>query len=483
MNIKSTQAISQWKLSGVVIFFVVCVLVARLLLIRTRQRSYSQSLTSKDGKRVPEIAFDVRSIIMQRSHDLRRMIEDHAGTSPCFIRSGPNRYLVISQTHHVREFYAQDYERHTKPQDAHLGSPIGFLMPGAIGTQSGEDWRKIRNHFEPPMSFSAISERVPRFTREIKTWVKTLDTGLVNSRLTFQFVVFRLMTLHLYEDAYDDRMYWRMLELYHLHEKAARASVSSTVTWWQDSKILSWLPVGPAPIIRRFRYEWREFNRAVISNARGGKWTCPVEVIYRGVSAHNEMTEDAFLSTLGELLFTNVDINSQILSTVFTNLAANPAVQSALRQEIQFNENVGDAYIHRSDTLLHRVLQESMRISPAPSFSRPELIADAKTIGGYHIPANTAVVIDVRRLNNDPGTWGSDCDEWDPDRFLRVDQKDLHCGLRRYGVGAASERCLGQHAADVIIKITIVAITEKLSLKPVGCGEKPGNADLNMLPL
>ncbi|KAI0597517.1 cytochrome P450 [Biscogniauxia sp. FL1348] len=491
MNFKFTLAIPQWQsqslvtkqLYGAILLFVICVSVARLFLARTRHRSYSQSPTNNDGKQVPEIAFEVRSMDFQRSHDLSRMIEDHAGTLPCLIRSGSTQYLVLSQPHHVHEFYDQDYEGHAKRQDAHLGNLFGFLMPGATGPRFGDDWGKIRSHFEPSMSCRAISQRVPRFTREIKTWIKTLDTGLVDSRFTFQFVVFRLLTLHLYEDAYDDRMYWRMLELYHLHEKAARASISSTVTWWHDSKILSRLPIGPAPIVRRFRNEWREFNRAVIANARGGKWTCPVEVIYRGVSAHNAMTEDAFLSILSDILFTNVDISSQVLSTVFTSLAANPAVQDALRIEIQDNENVGDGYIHRSDTLLHRVLQESMRVSPAPAFSRPELTAATKTIGGYHIPANTAVVIDARRLNNDPVTWGSDCNRWDPDRFLRVDPKDLRCGFMRYGVGAASERCLGKHAADVIFKITIMAITEQLSLKPVGCEKKSGNADLNMLRL
>lgn len=72
-----------------------------------------------------------------------------------------------------------------------------------------------------------------------------------------------------------------------------------------------------------------------------------------------------FLSTLSEILFANVDTSSQVLNTIFTNLAANSAVQNALRREIQENEGAGDAYLHNSASLLHRVLLESMRVCSA----------------------------------------------------------------------------------------------------------------------
>ncbi|KAI0487507.1 hypothetical protein F4859DRAFT_510079 [Xylaria cf. heliscus] len=108
----------------------------------------------------------------------------------------------------------------------------------------------------------------------------------------------------------------------------------------------------------------------------------------------------------------------------------------------------------------------------------PELTVGAKTIGGYHVPAKTAVTFDIRRLNNDPVAWGSNCHEWDPDRFLRVAPKDL-----RYGVGVASSRYLEENAADIIFKLTIMAIIEELSLEPVGDEEKPKTKDLNILRL
>ncbi|KAI0434077.1 cytochrome P450 [Xylaria sp. FL1042] len=436
--------------------FVLCILVARLALSRTGQRTTSLTITNKKGERLPEV--DVRSKKFKSSGELSRAIKDRAGASLCLVRTGPNQELVISRVQDVQDFYGQDYERHPKLGVSQPGSPFGYVMPGAMVPLVDQDWHKIRKHFEPVLSAKAVSQRVPRLTREIKQWVKNLDAGFVDSQQTFDLIWFRMMYLHLYEDAYDDRKYWSLLKLYLLHKKAVEATQGST------------------KLAKKFRNEWREFSRMIVEVAQRGRWTCPVEAIYRGVGA-NDMTEEAYLSTLSEIMFNNVESTCQVFSTVFTKLAANRAVQDALRLEIQENESAGDAYLQNSHTLLHRVLQESLRLSPAKGFSTPELISSAKTIAGYRIPAQTPVVVDAHRVNVDAAAWGPECDLWDPDRFLRVDSNALRTGFFPYGAGVASEQCLWKNAADIIFKIVIVTILDQISLEPVG-GD--GEKDLNM---
>lgn len=102
----------------------------------------------------------------------------------------------------------------------------------------------------------------------------------------------------------------------------------------------------------------------------------------------------------------------------------------------------------------------------------PETTAEAKKIGGYHIPARTTVIIDNRRLNNEAVTWGSNGHEFDPDRFLRIPQQNLRCGFMRYGTGANQGRCLGRNVANLVFKLTTIAVIEKFKLDSVGSGEK-----------
>ena len=56
-----------------------------------------------------------------------------------------------------------------------------------------------------------------------------------------------------------------------------------------------------------------------------------------------------------------------VFNTIFTNLANDPSVQSALRAEIKSKRTeLGDAkYLANTDTLLNRIVMESMRLSPA----------------------------------------------------------------------------------------------------------------------
>ncbi|KAI0518345.1 cytochrome P450 [Xylaria bambusicola] len=437
-----------------------CILIARLVSSRSKHRTTYLTITNKNGEKLPEI--DIRGKKFKSSGELSRKIKDIAGPSPCLVRTGPRQELVIAKAQHVQDLYGRDYQISTSYNVSLSGSPFGYVMPGATASPAGQDCGKTRKHFKPILSLEAVSQRISRFAREIQTWVKTLDVGFVDSRQTFDMIMFRMMYLHLYEDAYDDRRYWALLQLYLLHQKAVETTDSS------------------AKLAKKSYKEWREFSRSIVDLAQKGRWKCPVEVIYRGVSA-SDMTEEAYLSTLSEIMFNNVESTGQVFSTIFTKLAANRTIQDALRLEIQVNEDARDIYLHRSDTLLHRVLQESLRLSPAIGFSTPDLTRGTRTIAGCLIPAQTPVVIDAHRVNTDPVIWGPDCDAWDPDRFLRVDANSLRCGYIPYSASAASEQWLGKDAAEVIFKITIVAIVEQISLEPVGDGEEQGSGtDLNM---
>lgn len=95
----------------------------------------------------------------------------------------------------------------------------------------------------------------------------------------------------------------------------------------------------------------------------------------------------------------------------------------------------------------------------------PETTAENKTIGGFAIPANTTVIIDNQRLNGGTVTWGPDGDQFRPDRFLEVSPQAQRCGYMRFGTGAASGRCLGKNAADVVFKLTTIAVVEKFRLE------------------
>lgn len=82
-------------------------------------------------------------------------------------------------------------------------------MGTAVGLRYGDEWRKIRLHFDPPFKFHEAARRLGIFQRETALWVGELSTSSstdLNARSAFKFLVFRLVAHHLYRDAFDDRV-------------------------------------------------------------------------------------------------------------------------------------------------------------------------------------------------------------------------------------------------------------------------------------
>lgn len=99
-----------------------------------------------------------------------------------------------------------------------------------------------------------------------------------------------------------------------------------------------------------------------------------------------------------------------------------------------------------------------------------------KNIGGCIIPAGTPTVIDIRRLNTHPSTWGSDAEVFRPERFLNMPPAQYRYAMLRFGIGPG--KCMGKNVADVLLKMTAIAVVERYILGPFQGqkGEKEGSS-------
>ena len=70
------------------------------------------------------------------------------------------------------------------------------------------------------------------------------------------------------------------------------------------------------------------------------------------------------------------------------------------------------------------MIREVFRIETVTPWSVPHRTYEATTLGGYDVPANTAVVTNLAAMHNDPDLWG-DPENFRPERFLTNDGKSL----------------------------------------------------------
>lgn len=131
---------------------------------------------------------------------------------------------------------------------------------------------------------------------------------------------------------------------------------------------------------------------------------------------------------------------------------------------------------------IRRVLDESLRLWPtAPGFARtPRVEPTVLSTGHTMRPGDWAIVL-LPRVHRDPGVWGPDADEFDPDRFLpeRVRERPAHTYLP---FGTGERACIGRqfalHEAVLVLARLLhrydiagdpgyeLAVTERLTLVP-----------------
>ncbi|KZV25682.1 hypothetical protein F511_04743 [Dorcoceras hygrometricum] len=66
---------------------------------------------------------------------------------------------------------------------------------------------------------------------------------------------------------------------------------------------------------------------------------------------------------------------------------------------------------------LQAIVKETLRLYPALPLPGREFIEDC-TVGGYHIPKGTRLIVNLWKLHRDPDVWGEDPSSFRPDRFL-----------------------------------------------------------------
>jgi gliotoxin/aspirochlorine/mycotoxins biosynthesis cytochrome P450 monooxygenase len=91
-------------------------------------------------------------------------------------------------------------------------------------------------------------------------------------------------------------------------------------------------------------------------------------------------------------------------------------------------------------------------------YSLPEITAEPKVIRGFHVPANTPVLIDAFTLNRKSDVWGPDGEAFRPERFAALGMSPTQYRYAFWRFGLGPRKCLGQHFGDMIIKSCVFQI-------------------------
>ncbi len=257
------------------------------------------------------------------------------------------------------------------------------------------------------------------------------------------------------------------------------AQVSSAFTTLTHSMMVRFQEFGLIPPVlpirrdREFRAARAQLDRVVFQiieerrrsgEDRGDLLSLLMQA--RDEETGEQMDDRQLRDEVATLLLAGHETTANTLAWAFHLLGANPQAEARLHAEV--DAVLGGRLPTMADLpqlpYTRMVIDETMRLYPAvPSLSRRVVAEDV--IGGYRIPANSAVVICPYTMHRHPGFW-PDPERFDPERFS-PERSAARPRFAYFPFSGGPRQCIGNTFALAEAQIILAAVAQHYRLRPV----------------
>jgi cytochrome P450 len=380
-------------------------------------------------------------------------------------RLGPQVIHLLNHPDHVAHVLVKNVRNYDK-QTRSAGF-IKAVTGDSLLTTNGELWQRQRRLLQPAFhqqNIAGFAEQMTRATgamleqwRQRAAKRETLDVASEMMRLTYTIVGRTLFSADVGADAETIE---RAMQLILPH------------TFGRLGRVINWPDWVPTPQNRRFRAAVRDIDRVVyrlIEQHRRDQGTgepdrdllsmlLPIRDPETGAGFSDQQLRNETIT----FLLAGHETTANALTWTFYLLSQHSEVEAQLRQELS------KVLSGRSPTLadLPRlsftklVIKEAMRLFPPIWIIERRVIAD-DVVGGFHLPAGSAVVIAPYALHRHPKFWNAP-EKFNPARFAGA-TPDVYIPF-----GAGPRFCLGSEFAMLEAQLitAMVAQTFRLRLVP-----------------
>ncbi|PYH35118.1 cytochrome P450 monooxygenase hasH [Aspergillus neoniger CBS 115656] len=369
--------------------------------------------------------------------------------------------IVITDPKDVEAWFSGKGE-HSKFSFTPSGALFNYAMGHAVGLINGHEWKVLRKLLDPYVNFSSSAKLTPLiFQRAVdhvqhvpaQTLAPSKENIIVNAYRAVQSYPFFTQM----ETFYGPLTQVQKEEVWAIGQIFLVLSTWVVEQGLTRSRLLKYFySIKAWVLIRQFDQRWRTFNREVVDQKRT-QTELPIIRLWTNVE-NGDITEDQLIHTFTESIFANLDVTTSVITGCVLHIAENKRIQKKLQMEIDEHQDNLAEYIKRQDTFLHWCFLESIRLEPIPAiaFSLAGRCTEDKILGGYHIPANTSVVIDAYSININNPYWGPDTKDYRPERFEGLNPRELKYNLSTFGYG--SRKCLGVHLGGKMVRSIVAAL-------------------------
>jgi cytochrome P450 len=377
------------------------------------------------------------------------------------LKLGPRRVHLASHPDYVEQVLVTENRKFGKSYVFELLRPV--LGNGLLNSE-GEFWLRQRRLMQPAFSKSSVNNYagsiIEYAQRLLAEWSDGQHCDLHHEmmRLTMGIVGKALMDIDLTEVS---------SEVAAPLEEAMRDFSHRFESAWNFP---SWVPT---PRNRRAKRNVRRLDAVVnrIIRARretgGDRGDLLSKLIHtRDEVDHTGMTDRQLRDEVMTLFLAGHETTANALAWTWFLLGQNPVAESRLHEELV--TVLGDRWPDISDVPMlvytEAVIKESMRLyPPAFAFSR-RVLADA-TVGGYHVPAGSAVIMSQWVIHRDE-RWWDEPEKFCPQRWLEPTTKSRPT-YAYFPFGGGPRGCIGNTFAMLEAILVVAAIAARYRIELV----------------
>ncbi|KAL0446147.1 UNVERIFIED_CONTAM: Flavonoid 3'-monooxygenase [Sesamum latifolium] len=171
-----------------------------------------------------------------------------------------------------------------------------------------------------------------------------------------------------------------------------------------------------------------------------------------------------------DIIIGGTDTSSTTIEWVMAEFMQNPKVMEKAHKELNevvgLNNVVEEFHIPKL-VYLEAVIKETLRIHPIGPFLTPRTPSQSCTVGGYSIPKDSAVFINVWSIQRDPLAWDNPS-EFMPERFLGNSEKWNFSGnnFNYIPFGSGRRICAGLPLAERMLRYVLASLLHSFDWQP-----------------
>ncbi|KAL0546142.1 hypothetical protein IC582_016048 [Cucumis melo] len=435
------------------------------------------------------------------SHKYGPILLLHFGSRPVLLISSPSAALQC--------FSQNDIVFANRPRLL-AGKHLGYDFSAVVWASYGDHWRNLRRLLSLHLLSSANLQSLSSVRAdEVHSLILRLcknSNQVVNVRtLLFEFMLNVMMRMIGGKRYFDDNT-TPSEESLNFQEIIAETFKLATANLMDYLPILKWTGISRKiekryinlrkkrdKLVQNLIEEHRKEKQQAMSNNKSPlKKTTMIEVMLSlQESDPDYYTDEIIIGQMMVMLSAGTDTSVGTMEWAMSLLLNHPDVLGKAQEEI--DEIVGKKrHIEESDLeklpYLQCVIKETMRMYPAGPLLVPHESSADCTVGGYHIPRGTVLMVNAWAIHNDAGLW-EEAAVFKPERFLAAAAAEGDgTGLKYMVFGAGRRGCPGEGLAMKVVGLVLGSLIqcfewERIGEEMVDMGEGTGLSMPKACPL